>query len=418
MNPIAAGLAGNIPSKLDDVQTRARPIVDWLLGEERLRANRMTSLIDSFARRLCDAGLPLDRASLHIQQLHPQLAARSFVWDAEAAGTTEMGYRYSARDNASYVASPVRPVFENGVSIRRRLNSPDGPSGYSILDDLAQRGFTDYAIMPLPFANEVTNAVSLATRRPEGFDDDDLALFDAVLPAFSTLIELQQTRRTARDLLSTYVGPNTGERIFNGTIRRGDGEVVHAILWFCDLRGFTALSQTEPLARVIELLNTYFDCMAGPVTARGGEILKFVGDAMLAIFACDADDATECNSLEAAIGAAEEAVSAIAALNSVRRTVGQAPIECGIAVHIGDVMYGNIGAADRLDFTVIGPAVNMVCRMETLSAPLERSILVSGEIARLAPPRFTSLGNHALKGIAEPQEVFGLAQTLALTGST
>ena len=396
-----------------DIQARSRAIIDWLLGNERLRAKRTTFLTDSFVRRLRAAGLPLDRVSLHIQQLHPQLVARSYVWDLEAGGATEMGYRHSTRDEAAYMASPIRLIFEGGGDIRRRLEGPDRPRDFPILEDLAERGFTEYAVMPMPFANAITNVISLATRQPGGFDEDQIALFNAILPAFVTVLELQQTRRTARDLLGTYVGPNTGERIFNGTIKRGDGEVIHAIIWFCDLRGFTALSQSEPLDQVIDLLNTYFDCMAGPVTARGGEVLKFVGDAMLAIFSCEAENATECEALQAAIGAAEEALSGVAALNAVRGALGQRPLECGIAVHIGDVMYGNIGAADRLDFTVIGPAVNLVCRIEALTAPLGRPILVSREIAGLAPSRFVSLGDHALKGIDEPREIFGLVEMAA-----
>ncbi len=414
MNPLVSTKADDSRTRSDEaarLQERARTITYWLLGEQRLRSGRMTFLIDSFARRLRDAGMPLERASLHMPQLHPQMAARSFMWDVEAGGAAEMGFQHSARDSQAYTASPVRLIFEGGGAARHRLdgqNAENGPAAYPILDDLIERGFTDYVILPLPFGGGINNALSLATRRPGGFEDEDRALVEAVLPAFTALIELQQTRRTARDLLSTYVGPNTGERIFNGTIRRGDGEVIHAILWFCDLRGFTALSETMPLDQVIELLNTYFDCMAGPVTNRGGEVLKFVGDAMLAIFSCDAENATECDALGAALSAAEEAATGIAALSEVRRAVGQVPLDCGISLHIGDVMYGNIGAADRLDFTVIGPAVNLVCRLESLCAELDRQILVSSDIARLAPHRFDSHGYHQFKGMAEPREVFSL----------
>ena len=227
----------------DKIEDKARPIIAWLLGEERMLAGRTTFLFDRFARRLRQAGLPLDRASLHVRQLHPQLVARSFVWDAEAGGATEMGRRHSSRDAQSYVASPIRPIYQGGPAIRRRLEGQDGPADYPILDDLAQRGFTDYVMLPLAFANGVINALSLATQRQGGFKDEDLALLDSVLSAFAALMELQQTRRTARDLLSTYVGLNTGERIFSGTVRRGEGEVIHAVIWFCDLRGFTAMSQ-------------------------------------------------------------------------------------------------------------------------------------------------------------------------------
>lgn len=398
----------------DKLGKRARPIIDWLLGEERLRAGRMTFLFDRFARRLMEASLPLDRASMHIQQLHPQFAARSFIWDAEAGGATEMGFQHSSRDEKSYVTSPIRPIFQGKGTIRRRLNDRDGPAEYPILDDLALRGFTDYVIMPLAFATGVTNALSLATQRPGGFKDEDLALLDLVLPAFSTLIELQQTRRTARDLLTTYVGPDTGERIFSGTVQRGEGEVIHAVVWFCDLRGFTALSETEPLDQLITLLNEYFEHMAAPVAAHGGEILKFVGDAVLAIFTCDANDGTACHAVDKALIAAEEAAAGIAALSARRMSSGEAGLDCGIAIHIGNVMYGNVGAADRLDFTVIGPAVNLVCRMETLCEPLEATILVSSDFARLSSRSYVSRGRHDLKGIATPREVFALEGSKAV----
>lgn len=413
LNQSAAGLAG----APEEARARAEPVVAWLLEKERLQGARLTIFLDRVARRLIDAGVPLDRMSVHLPQLHPQLAGRSLVWDRESGGATEVGYEYSVHNRQAFLASPVKLIYDGQPGIRRRLEGPDAQVDFPILSDLKERGFTDYAILPIRFSNGGLNGISIATRHPSGFSDLDFAVLDEVLPAFSALLELRQLNRTARELLSTYVGPAAGERIFNGTIQRGHGEVVHAIIWFCDLRGFTALSQTAPLEQVIDLLNTYFDCMAGPVTARGGEILKFVGDAMLAIFPCDAENATEAGALEAAIGAAEEATSGLAALNAVRRAVGQAPVECGIAIHMGEVMYGNIGAADRLDFTVIGPAVNLVCRLEALSAPLERPILVSGEIARLAPARFTSLGRHALKGLDEPHEVFGLVETATLTGS-
>ena len=401
-----------------EARARSESIVTWLLETERMRGARSTLFLDSFARRLIDAGLPLDRLSMHIPQLHPQLAGRSLLWDREAGGATEVGYEHSIQNEQAYLASPIKVIYEGGEKLRRRLDGPDPQMDFPILEDLHERGFTDYVILPVRFSKGRVNALSLATRNPGGFKDLDLAILKEVLPAFSSLLELRQIHRTARDLISTYVGRSTGERIFSGAIQRGHGEVMHAIIWFCDLRDFTAMSQNQPLEEVIELLNTYFDCMAGPVTARGGEILKFVGDAMLAIFPCHADDATECGALGAALGAAQEAYGGITALSEVRKAMGQAPLDCGIAVHIGDVMYGNIGTADRLDFTVIGPAVNLVCRMEALTKTLDRRILVSPEIAHLAPDRFVSLGMHALKGMNEPCEVFALKKAARFTEST
>ncbi|MEE8187951.1 MAG: adenylate/guanylate cyclase domain-containing protein, partial [Kiloniellales bacterium] len=259
------------------------------------------------------------------------------------------------------------------------------------------------------FSGGAINGVSIATDRPGGFTELDIAILDATLPAFAAVVELQQLRRTARDLLNTYVGPNTGERIFSGAIKRGDGEKIHAVLWYSDLRGFTALSETQPLDQVIALLDGYFDAIAQPVVERGGEILKFIGDAMLAIFPCDTDEAAVCGACDAAVAAAEAAVARVCALNETHRPEDGAAIECGVAVHLGEVMYGNIGAADRLDFTVIGPAVNLVSRLEDLGAQLGQPIVVSAALAGIARREFRSLGRHPLKGIAEKQEAFTLA---------
>ncbi|MCH8037688.1 MAG: adenylate/guanylate cyclase domain-containing protein [Proteobacteria bacterium] len=393
----------------DEAERRARPVIAWLMDEERLNAARMAFLFDRFARRLRDAGLPVTRASLHIQQLHPQLASRSLVWDWDSGGAVELGHEYSIQSRDMYLASPVRTIREDGGPVRCRIERPECALDYPIVADLKARGFTDYTMRPLAFSGGIRNAVSIATDRSGGFTELDLAVLDATLPAFAAIVELQQTRRTARDLLSTYVGPNTGERIFSGAVKRGDGEIIHSVLWYCDLRGFTALSETRPLPEVIALLNNYFDRMAEPVVDHGGEILKFIGDAMLAIFPCTASEGAICDACDQAVAAAEAAIIGVEALSRARTAEGKTPVHCGVAVHVGEVMYGNVGAADRLDFTVIGPAVNLVSRLDHLSADLGQPIVVSASVTRASRRAFRSLGRHKLKGIAEPQEAFTLA---------
>lgn len=392
-----------------EARQRALPIRDWLIDEERQRRFRTPLLLDRFARRLVEAGLPLDRVSLHIPQLHPQLSARSLIWDAEAGGAVEADHQHSARHLPTYVASPVKPIFEGGPPIRRRLEVADCQKDFPVVQDLAARGFTDYTIRPLVFSDRRPNAISIATRRPGGFKDLDLAILDQVLPAFSTVLELRQLRRTAQEVLSTYVGWNTGERILSGAIRRGDGEMIHAILWYCDLRGFTTMAETCPLDDVIATLNAYFDCVAEPVIERGGEVLKFIGDAMLAIFPCDDREAAICDAAERATQAALAAAQAVVSLNQDCAAKGKGELSCGIALHIGDVMYGNIGANARLDFTVIGPAVNLVSRIEPLCASLNVPLVVSAQIAKVMQRPLRSLGRYPLKGIAEPQEIFTTA---------
>ncbi len=392
-----------------EARVRAAPIITWLMDEERVAPARMAPLLERFACRLRDAGLPLARASLHIQQLHPELASRSLIWHADDGGTVELDHKYSMQNRGVYLASPVKVINDGGGPIRRCLEAGDCALDFPVLEELKEQNLTDYAMHPVHFSGGVINAVSIATDRAGGFTNLDIAILDAALPAFAAVVELQQQRRTARDLLSTYVGPNTGERILSGAIKRGDGEQIHAVIWYCDLRGFTELSETAPLGEVIALLNDYFDRMAEPVVAGGGEILKFIGDAMLAIFPCAVTAGALCDACDAAITAAEDALAGVAALNERRQAAGEVPLQCGVAVHVGEVMYGNIGAADRLDFTVIGPAVNLVSRLEQLCAELGHPIVVSAAISGIARREFRSLGHHALKGIAQKQEAFTLA---------
>lgn len=395
-------------SMADEAAERATPIIDWLINRERIKPGRMVPLLERYAKKLVEAGVPLARISLHMRQLHPQLAARSLVWDSHSGEAIELGHEHSVGNTQSYLASPVRLIFEGGPAIRRYLADPDCPFDFPILHDFKEAGQTDYAILPVVVSGGMTHAISIATRKPEGFSELDFSVLYATLPTFAAILELQQIRRTARDLLSTYVGPNTGELIFSGAIRRGDGEVIHAVVWYGDLRGFTALSESLPLPDVITLLNSCFDEMAKPVVANGGEILKFIGDAMLAIFPCESGADAVCAAADSAIVAAEAAAAGVAALNADRKKFGGVEVHCGVAIHVGEVMYGNVGAADRLDFTVIGPAVNLVTRMEPLCAQLDQNVIVSSNLARASRRDFRSLGKYAFKGIAKRQEVFTL----------
>lgn len=395
-------------SRAAEARARAAPMITWLMNEERVTPVRIPLLFDRFICRLIKAGLPIIRASLHIRQLHPQLAARSLIWILGGGGTIELDHEHSIQSLGVYLASPVKAINDGSGPIRRCLESPDCPLDFPLLKELQNLGLTDYAMHPLHFSGGSINALSIATNEAGGFNESDIAFLDATLAAFSAIVELQQLRRTARDLLSTYVGPNTGERIFSGEIKRGDGEVIHAVIWYCDLRGFTELSETQPLGEVLAVLDDYFDQVAQAVVAHDGEILKFVGDAMLAIFPCEASGAALCQSCDGAVAAAEAAVAGVAELNQMQTGEGRLPVHCGVAVHIGEVMYGNIGAADRLDFTVIGPAVNLVNRLQQLCAQLDESIVVSAEIVASSTRDFRSLGHHELKGIAKPREAFTL----------
>ncbi len=386
----------------EEAQKRVQPIVTWLL-EERLNIGRASNLLTYYCQRLREVGLPLDRATIHLPQLHPQIVARSLLWLRETGGSVETGHRHGDRSQDFYLRSPVRIIYEGGAKVHSRVASLEDRQEFPIIEDLHRDGYAEYLMLPIAFATGRINAISFATKEDKGFDALDQASLAATLPAFGAVLELNQTQSTARSLLDTYVGRDSGERILNGAVRRGQGEEIHAVVWYCDLRGFTKLSQCEELAPVIALLNDYFDCMAGPVVAHGGEILKFMGDAMLAIFSCESTPEAKCQASDKAILAAEEALAGIDEMNRQRQEQGAIPVRVGIAIGVGKVMYGNIGTADRLDFTVIGPVVNLVSRLEGLSLDLDPPIVVSESLARSSRRSFRELGRFALKGIPGEQ---------------
>ncbi|MCK4868889.1 MAG: adenylate/guanylate cyclase domain-containing protein, partial [Alphaproteobacteria bacterium] len=219
--------------------------------------------------------------------------------------------------------------------------------------------------------------------------------------------ELINHERMSRVLLQTYVGKSAGDRVNAGEIRRGDVSRIRAVLLFSDLRGFTQLSESLPGEAIVELLNEYFETLSAPFTAAGGEILKFIGDAVLAIMPVDGDgDGAARETCEIALTAANDAIAALARLNDARGKAGKPAFSAGLALHVGDVLYGNIGTPNRLDFTVIGHAVNLASRIEHLCAEVSHPMVLSAEFARAVSAPVQSLGRHELKGIAEPQEIF------------
>jgi adenylate cyclase len=246
--------------------------------------------------------------------------------------------------------------------------------------------------------------VTCTTREPGGFTDAQIAGIEAVMTPLARVAEARALRRTASTLLDTYVGHDAGERILAGHIRRGDIEEIHAAIWLSDMRGFTALADSLPPRVMIDLLNRYFDCQVPVILDHGAEVLKFMGDGLLAIFAIDGNEGEVCRR---ALAAARQAQANIAALASS----AMPGLRFGLALHIGDVLYGNIGSGNRLDFTCIGPAVNCAARIEKLTSQLGRAILASGEFARYCPSEFTTLGEFSLAGLSAPQPVFGLEDT-------
>jgi adenylate cyclase len=358
--------------------------------------------LDGLASQLRAAGVDITRITTGVPILHPQLFSISGLWQL-GKGPSERLYRAEATMSAHLRNSPILIVYEKGESVRCRLDTPPTEGEFSILSDLRGDGITDYIVLPARFSDGSNKAVSLATTRAGGFDDDEIALFEAMMPAISLALEMQTLRRTARTLLDTYVGRQAGGRVLDGQIRRGMGETIRAAIWLCDLRDFTSLSETLPREALIDMLNEYFGPMCDAVESNGGEVLKFVGDAMLGIFPITGDPLAICNRV---LNAARMAQTSLHAQNQVRGEAGLPLIDYGIALHIGDVLYGNIGSSTRLDFTVIGPAVNLTARIEGLTRQLGQQVLLSSDFARASGAGVKPMGEFALKGVGEMQAIF------------
>jgi adenylate cyclase len=367
-------------------------------------ATQPLAVMAQLCERLVAAGIPLWRTALFVRTLHPAVMGRRFTWRPEAGvQTTEAGFEMLETDN--YRMSPVVHVYRTGVALRRRLAAPDCPADFAILDEFRAEGITDYLVSPLRFTNGEIHVATWSTRRPGGFTDAHLAGLVAVVGPLARLTEIYALRRTASNLLDAYVGRQAGERILAGQIRRGDSEAIRAAIWLSDMRDFTALSDRLPPATLIGLLNRYFDCQVPAITGHGGEVLKFMGDGSLAIFPVDGDAAAACG---AALAAARETRSRIAAMDGLPPGVDERP-RFGLALHLGEVLFGNIGGGNRLDFTCIGPAVNLAARIEELTSMTGHPILASGEFAKHCSGAFAPIGAFALRGFAAPQTVFALA---------
>jgi adenylate cyclase len=358
--------------------------------------------LDAFAGQLRAAGIDVARITTGVPILHPQIFSFSLLWEL-GKDTTERLYRSGPNVSPTMANSPIPIAYEGGGPTRCDLTAPPCDGEFAILDELRRDGLTDYVVYAVPFADGSFKALSLATRRPSRFTPDELALFEAMIPALGFNLEVQALRRTARTLLDTYVGRQSGGRVLEGQIQRGSGETIRAVIWLCDLRGFTNLSESLPRDILIDLLNSYFGAMCDAVAREAGEVLKFIGDAMLAIFPIRDDRAATCR---AALSAAEQARAALVIENKRRQEKSLPRIDHGLALHVGDVIYGNIGSDSRLDFTVIGPAVNLTARIESLCRQLGRQLLLSSDFVEAGGISAQSLGRFALKGVGSEQEIF------------
>ena len=375
-----------------------------------------SQLLDRFCTRLVEAGVPSHRSMIGVDTLHPMVDGRTFEWrdDLEAIEARDYARGDQSISPEDWTRSPFHTMWEaKEPALRRRLGHGYRQGEFPILDTLQRGGATDYLAL-LCFLGDAAQVgeidciySSWTTRHPGGYSDAQAAALERLLPCLAAAIHNACIAYTSDTLMHTYLGKDAGDRVLRGHIERGAAETIRAVIWYSDLRGFTRIADTAPPDQTLALLNDYADCVVTAVQAQGGQVLKFIGDGILAIFdlAGDGDGCTH------ALDAAQVALDEITALNDRRETGGLPITGLYLSLHVGEVLYGNIGSRDRLDFTVVGPAVNEAARICAMCRGLERDVIVSAAFAETSGPsrdRLVSLGRYALRGVSRPQELFTL----------
>ncbi|MBR1235083.1 adenylate/guanylate cyclase domain-containing protein [Bradyrhizobium sp. AUGA SZCCT0177] len=380
-------------------------ITNWLIDGARSVVNS-PRLMAEVCERLVEAGLPLWRVGFFVRTLHPDIFGRNFIWRLGAEvefGTVD----FKILDSPVFHNSPLIHVFQQGLEVRARVDDPQSRR-FPIVEDMRAEGVTDYIALPLLFTDGAVHASSWTTKQPGGFTEEQLSALRQITTPLARVIEIISLRRTASSLLDTYVGNRAGERILGGQIRRGHTESMNAAIWLSDLRGFTALSDRLPSETVVDILNQYFDCQVAAIRSHGGEVLKYMGDGLLAVFPIDEYVGDEQQVCSRVLEAARESRANVTEL---QYPIGDAieRFRFGVALHVGRILYGNIGGGNRLDFTCIGPAVNLAARLEKIASRLQRTVVASEGFAGMCRGGWSDLGEFPIAGFSKAERVFGLA---------
>lgn len=390
---------------LDDVKS-------WLLNE----AAGITDVIlmfEEFMWRCQAANLHIDRSSIHLGTLHPRVIGFSWLWSALDGFCDEIAADAAAIQNEAFTRSPLYNVMAEGQFVKVDLETEEGPNSFPLMRDLAEAGYTNYVGIPLSSSGTLNNAMTLATTLKGGITADGKEQIRSLIELFALHVERHIVQRIARNVADTYLGPMAGQRVLDGEIKRGDGESIDAVVFMSDMRGFTQLADRLSGPEVTAVLNAYFDAVSTAILAHGGDILKFMGDGILAVF--NQKTLGESAAANAAMKAAGAALQAVEVLNqSPPSNLPSAdlwqPLKIGIGLHMGEVFFGNVGGEERLDFTVIGRAVNETSRVEALCKPLDRPLLITEPVRTALSADLSTtliqLGKHELRGVGKPVAVY------------
>jgi adenylate cyclase len=400
-------------------QHNADSIVSWL-HEQGLKGLDGGKVLEGLCEHLCKSGVDVERAVVGYLVFHPQFDGMNYTWTRDIGEAEHQAV--TVRDILK-MPSPFLDMQSSEIrEMRYHLEKHQGPYRYPFLAHIHERGFTDYFaffeqfgtyadhnIWPdLPVGMRMYEGVtgSFGTKRKGGFTDADLEHLRMLAAPISIAVRIGAILEMAETLLGAYLGKESGRNVLRGHVRRGQGQIIHAVVWHSDLRDSTILAETVPLEIYLEILNRYYDCVVGAVMDHGGEVLKFVGDGVLAIFPFEPASRDANEAPQKALAAATDALKRLNVVNSERSAAGEEPIRCGIALHSGDLMYGNVGSAHRLDFTVMGATVNEVVRLETLCKKLGVPLVISETVAKVSQMHLELLGEYELPGIGRGIKVF------------
>lgn len=384
-------------------------IIEWLVSES-LGDTPAEELFSEFCERLYRTGMPLLRGHLSMRVLHPLVASIDLTWWRRDG--LELAQRPHAEELPDvWLRSPLYWLLANRQrELRQRVDSAEGRSRFPVFAEFAERGGTDYLALLTPFGEPDTAferqdgiVSSWISDRSGGFSGADIAALRRVQPHLALVSKLTKHVHTARNVAAAYLGSDAGARVLDGQIRLGDAECIPAVIWYSDLRDSTAMAERMPVDAFLTAVNGYFGCTAGAVLEHGGEVLRFIGDAVLAVFPI-AGDTSPARAAHDALAASRSARQQLAELNKHRGEQGLEVLNFGLALHVGEVLYGNIGVPTRIEFSVIGTAANETCRLESVTKEIDEPVVVSRAFSAALNEPCRSLGHYNLKGVGSAIE--------------
>lgn len=392
-------------AKIDDIE-------DWLIGQA-LGSPDLAEMFAQMCERMRKCDVPIDRAMMAWSTLHPLIEAEVVVWESGSELQHDL-IAHSEEETEEWLKSPVRAVLVNQEPrFRRRLAKSNAPQEFPLLTRLSDAGYTDYLVLPTKFDLPVTNEdypttgiiVSWSTRHETGFGDDALSAIEYIQKRLALAARATIESQISRTIAETYLGKNAGNKVLSGQIRHGDGETLDAVIYYSDMRRSTAIAEELGPDAYLNWLNTYFEATAGAILANQGEVLDFIGDAVLGVFPLDTQGLDKAGAQ--AIRAADETRKRLKAINDDKSNIME--MQAGVALSVGSVMFGNIGVPSRLTFSVIGQTVHAAARIESLTKTAGSDVLMTEDVARLCGARAKPVGSFELSGFTDPQPLFALA---------